>query len=1065
MNLKVDISEYLRKAKLNKKRKRRLSLILAILSFLVFGFMFWQLRQTGTAIEAKDTVDPGGTKTTEAGYTGSSGGENDPGLPVIQTENTEESGKASEASTEEMTPGGDGSKTSEQSTETVGSGENGSDDAGSEKIGSGETGNVPDETLQTSTEETDQASAKETDDGSKEGIIEGTQEGSTEEDASKEAEGISAEDQDGAESATEGSTEQAEEPETTKDKAPVEMTVRFKAETKSGIQVNVLAEEGAFPEGTTMEAEDVDREDAVKLALDGLEQGTGVVDAVAVDITFHDTEGTELEPVADKKVEVSIILPKKQTLEGDEQVLLHQKDDGTVEEVETKEISETEAHFEAESFSLYIMTSTGMKEINEATRIRMKKDQDNSDTNRYVVYVGEDLEFLADDVQPGWNITISNNQNTAGKDKLHRLSGGAITQTETGYEFTKSYKAVREGDCEAVLSNGTESITFYITVVNKMYLTTTMGNLPNNAESYAKLYGWGNPAQGAPYRRYVDEEIEFSIYVDESDTGNYGVVNANGHTLEAVANSNKTETDLGDEFPADIKKVSITYKLTEAGDPDAQGARVWFGPNQSDTEDALFMKVQGALYVRTSLGLKNIDYVDEWLGGIGLPNTNGYVANSIHFPYVMYVGDEVEFVGYDETARFDHQSIVVSTYTESGSTRHEKLGNSDVDFVEVLSNTPTDPVTHMTSIHLKANAEGFVEVPFGDKRTIYVEILSERGCNHADIEISDGGKYSFTVVRFDEATHTKTTTVKVYESYITDVNGCYLYKSNGDLIIPTHATSTDCSYSTADYYKNGNPGETQYELTSQYRMEGDTRIFSDKWYNRSDVDHALFDVALMLKPSYYFTITEPEGGTATESEKFQLTGAPEIIQSTLFHMNHQDVIDATNKCPNHSGMDFTITADLAMTELKAEKQLIGRDLTGGDYLFEILDESGKRVATAQNDANGEILFDNLYFEHETTPGNPYRYTLREVVPEDPGDILYDTTEYTLLIDVDKREVYGQSVMVAEISVEGDEYTIFENKVKYKLPETGGSGVHMYWLLGAGIMISSVALYRRKRKNE
>ena len=80
MNLKVDISEYLRKAKLNKKRKRRLSLILAILSFLVFGFMFWQLRQTGTAIEAKDTVDPGGTKTTEAGYTGSSGGENDPGL-------------------------------------------------------------------------------------------------------------------------------------------------------------------------------------------------------------------------------------------------------------------------------------------------------------------------------------------------------------------------------------------------------------------------------------------------------------------------------------------------------------------------------------------------------------------------------------------------------------------------------------------------------------------------------------------------------------------------------------------------------------------------------------------------------------------------------------------------------------------------------------------------------------------------------------------------------------------------------------------------------------------------
>lgn len=860
--------------------------------------------------------------------------------------------------------------------------------------------------------------------------------------------------------------------------APSEPII-LRATSESGIEVTATMEEGTFPEEVEMLVTDVDRETAFEHALQTVEDGTGVVDAVAVDITFRNAEGRELEPAEGKKVEVNITLPEEKVLEGDEQSLLHVTDDGEVEEVEAAEVTAEEASFETEAFSMYIMTSTGKKEINEATRIRMGTDSDNSATNRYVVYVGEDLELSADNVALNCSLYIGDNQVSAGKDKLNRLDDGVITTTDTGYEFTKHYKAVRPGTCEAVLNTGTENITFYIEVKNAIYLTTMQGILPNNSETYKKLYKYAfdphNP--WVPYIHYLGDEIECYIYVDEDDTGifTYETNNSGGHQLEEIAGSARTEDHLGNGYPDSIKKVSVAYRVTGIGNPDAWGNRIRYGLDDNNWTDRLYIKVQDTVFVRTSLGLKNVDYINEWLDGMALPDSNGYIPNSIDYPYVMYVGDTVEFVGYDERDHFRHQTITV----ELQDGKHVKTGNASNDVFQVQAFT--DPDTSQSgiqtaSVTYEAVDVGYAEINFKDpdtgviRRTVYVKVLEESSGeeNHADIEISDGGQYSFTVVTYDEATHTKTTTVKVYESYITNVNGCYLYTKTGDLIIPENATSPDRSFSTEDYYKNGNPGETQYELTSQYKVVNGQKIGSNKKYKVSDVDHAVFDVQMQLNPSYYFTITETEGGTVTESPRYPLSGGSEVINSALFNMSHQDVIDAANKCPNHSGLDFTITAEMALTEFKADKNLIGRDLRDGEFLFEILDESGKRVATARNDVNGDILFDNLYFEYETPIGSPLRYTLREVIPDDPGDILYDTKTYTLLIDVEKKEIYGRTVMMAEISVENNEYTIFVNKIKYTLPETGGSGVMSYQLMGVGLIFAALLLYgivRRRRKQE
>ena len=44
------------------------------------------------------------------------------------------------------------------------------------------------------------------------------------------------------------------------------------------------------------------------------------------------------------------------------------------------------------------------------------------------------------------------------------------------------------------------------------------------------------------------------------------------------------------------------------------------------------------------------------------------------------------------------------------------------------------------------------------------------------------------------------------------------------------------------------------------------------------------------------------------------------IDSVVFNMDHQSVIDAHNKCPAHTGLDFTLNADL--NEVLTDKVLM-----------------------------------------------------------------------------------------------------------------------------------------------
>ena len=89
----------------------------------------------------------------------------------------------------------------------------------------------------------------------------------------------------------------------------------------------------------------------------------------------------------------------------------------------------------------------------------------------------------------------------------------------------------------------------------------------------------------------------------------------------------------------------------------------------------------------------------------------------------------------------------------------------------------------------------------------------------------------------------------------------------------------------------------------------------------------------------------------------------------------------------------TYTAENGSITLRAAKVLQGRDLTDGEFTFE-LRENGKVIDTATNNAVGEVVFVTIEY---TEPGE-HDYEIAEVAGSAEG-VTYDTTVHTMHVSV------------------------------------------------------------------
>lgn len=124
----------------------------------------------------------------------------------------------------------------------------------------------------------------------------------------------------------------------------------FEAHTLS-TRVLVTADEGAFPAGTTMNVRPVLTKDTLAEIAGAVESDNCTVNRVhAVDITFYDAEGNEIEPL----IPISVVMTVDE-LSSDDAVVVHMDDAGNTQLLETSESGEDGLVFDAESFSVYAL--------------------------------------------------------------------------------------------------------------------------------------------------------------------------------------------------------------------------------------------------------------------------------------------------------------------------------------------------------------------------------------------------------------------------------------------------------------------------------------------------------------------------------------------------------------------------------------------------------------------------------------------------------------------------------------------------------------------------------------
>ncbi len=159
-------------------------------------------------------------------------------------------------------------------------------------------------------------------------------------------------------------------------------------------------------------------------------------------------------------------------------------------------------------------------------------------------------------------------------------------------------------------------------------------------------------------------------------------------------------------------------------------------------------------------------------------------------------------------------------------------------------------------------------------------------------------------------------------------------------------------------------------------------------------------------------------------------------------------------------------ADPVEVTISAIKTLNGGVPGSNMFLFQLLDENGKIVRQVRND-KGTVTFDALVFGDPEDIGQ-HTYTLMEV-NENANSIVYDKSEYKVIIDVSKNED-GDYVAKVSYQLKGKAYEgtpTFANK--QKVPNSPYTGDNLQILMWGGLMILSavcliiVFLMARKKK--
>ena len=212
-------------------------------------------------------------------------------------------------------------------------------------------------------------------------------------------------------------------------------------------------------------------------------------------------------------------------------------------------------------------------------------------------------------------------------------------------------------------------------------------------------------------------------------------------------------------------------------------------------------------------------------------------------------------------------------------------------------------------------------------------------------------------------------------------------------------------------------GEFRFEL-----VEGNSVVATGT--NNADGKIVMDPVTYTAAGEHTYTLRETKAGT-TENGITYSTAEYTIV--TIVKDNGDGTLSVEHKLQNDEKATFenaynVTPKDSSVTDkIKATKYLTGRDMTEGEFSFELV-EGNEVVARGTNAADGKITMSEITYNE---PGK-HTYTLREV-PGDAGNgITYDGKTYTIETTITDK---GDGTLEAKHVLKGDDETKFSNSYK------------------------------------
>ena len=375
---------------------------------------------------------------------------------------------------------------------------------------------------------------------------------------------------------------------------------------------------------------------------------------------------------------------------------------------------------------------------------------------------------------------------------------------------------------------------------------------------------------------------------------------------------------------------------------------------------------------------------------------------------------------------------------------HELKGDEDVKSIEFKNAYNVTPKSSSVTDLVKATkvldgrdlkeGEFNFELVEGDDVVATGTNDAEGNITMSAIEYTAAGEHTYTLrevnggtasngISYDGKTYTIVTTITdngdgtlKAEHVLKDAKVAEF--KNAYNLTPTDSSVTDLIKATKSLTgRDLRAGEFRFEL-----VEGNSVVTTGT--NNADGKIVMDSVTYTAAGEHTYTLRETKAGT-TENGITYSTAEYTIV--TIVKDNGDGTLSVEHKLQNDEKATFenaynVTPKDSSVTDkIKATKYLTGRDMTEGEFSFELV-EGNEVVARGTNATDGKITMSEITYNE---PGK-HTYTLREV-PGDAGNgITYDGKTYTIETTITDK---GDGTLEAKHVLKGDDEAKFSNSYK------------------------------------